>query len=114
MCKCTHTSSDHEKLQTLLEDEKKSREVLVTRIDEMLACKGSYTETIFTEVSEQVLLAVKDYLLGMQILTDGMRSQFMPLNTVHDTEPNHMGFENPTPKAPETLRCIAPKDDKES
>ena len=105
MCKCSHTSSEHEKLWTLLEDEQEARNQLLQNIDTLL---GSNNQG-YLEACQDVLIAVKDYMLGVQILTDGMRLQFtLPPTRNNDTEPYHMNFEK-TCKAPETLRSITPE-----
>jgi len=108
MCKCSHTSSEHEKLCTLLEDEQEARKQLLQNIDSLLQdIKISHELGILT--TEDVLIAVKDYLSGVQILTDGMRIQLTLSSTeIHDTMPHHMNFD--CEKAASTQRCVAPKE----
>jgi hypothetical protein len=104
MCKCSHTSSEHEKLCTLLEDEQEARKQLLQNIDILL---GSNNQA-YLGACQDVLIAVKDYISGVQILTDGMRIQLTLSPTeIHDTMPHRMNFD--CEKAAPTQRCVAPK-----
>ncbi len=95
-CPHTHLHTDITKLWTLLEAEQKARKETLQNIDAIL---GSKTQDIITE---EVLIAFKNYLFGIQVLTDIIRLQFVPAAALkHDTDPQHMNLDE---KAPDTER----------
>ena len=96
-----------DKIHALLVDKEMARVELLKDIDSLL--EDIKLNQLGPLQTEDILLAIKEYMVGVKELSDLLKE---PRVTNRDTEPHCMSFENPTPKAPETLRCIAPKEEK--
>jgi hypothetical protein len=93
--------TDNPKIHALFIDEEMTRVELSKNIDSLLTrinddgnggAAGSETE--------QVLIAVNDYMAGVKELTDLLK------DPTRDTEPHRMSFD--PEKAPTTERCVCP------